>query len=136
MAKEIFIDTSAFYALLDAKDPAHGVAKEYFMHCKYPMLTTEFIFAESLSLITKRLGKGIAVRFGEGLRTSKMIRISHSSEELLDKAWEEFVRFSDKGFDLIDCLSFVTMDSFDIKSAFSFDRHFVQRGFHIVPPIR
>lgn len=133
MDKEIFVDTSAFYALVDAKDPAHRVAKKYFMHCNQPMVTTEFIFAECLSLITKRLGKSIAIRFGEGLRASKLIRMSHSSEELIDKAWEEFVKFSDKGFNLIDCTSFVTMESLGIKTAFSFDKHFAQRGFYIVP---
>ncbi|MDQ7837683.1 MAG: PIN domain-containing protein [Thermodesulfobacteriota bacterium] len=136
MTKEVFVDTSAFYALIDAKDPAHRAAKKYVVHCNYPMVTTEFIFAESLSLITKRLGKNVAIRFGEALRASRLIRMSHSSEELIDKAWEEFVKFSDKGFDLIDCISFVTMENLGINAALSFDKHFTQRGFDVVPSKR
>jgi predicted nucleic acid-binding protein len=62
--------------------------------------------------------------------------MSHSSEDLIDKAWEEFVKFSDKGFDLIDCISFVTMEGLGINTALSFDKHFAQRGFDMVPSKR
>lgn len=37
--------------------------------------------------------------------------------------------YSDKGYSMIDCISFANMERLDISMAFSFDRHFVQHGF-------
>ena len=55
--KQIFVDTSAFYALADRKDPAHVRAKQFLESNEAPLLTNNYVFSETLSLLTKRLGK-------------------------------------------------------------------------------
>ena len=131
--KQVFADTSAFYALVDKKDPAHARALDFFEVNEFPLLTTNYVFAESMSLITKRLGKATAIRFGESLRASELIRIFHLTPEYEDAAWKEFLRYRDKEFDFVDSTGFALMSKQDIDTAFSFDRHFAQRGFRLVP---
>jgi predicted nucleic acid-binding protein len=131
--KPVFVDTGAFYALADRKDPAHGPAKEFYASSRLSFLTTDFIFAETMSLLTKRLGKKAAVRFGAALRGSKRIQIEEPAFELREASWELFSKQLDKEYDLIDCISFKLMEAYGIEKVFGFDRHFVQYGFQLVP---
>ncbi len=131
--KQLFVDTSALYALADRTDPAHERAQRFLDENAVPLLTTNYIFAESLSLLTKRMGKATAIRFGEGLRSSDLVRLFQMTAEYEKAAWEEFIRFRDKKFDFIDSTSFVVMQRQGIDAAFGFDRHYVQRGFQLLP---
>lgn len=131
--KQIFVDTSAFYALADRRDPAHPEAVRFLEENEVPLLTTNYIFAECMSLLTKRLGKAAAIRFGEGLRASESIQVFRFDAEYEEAAWKEFMKYRDKEFDFIDSSCFVVMQRQGIESAFSFDRHFAQRGFRNLP---
>lgn len=129
----VFVDTGAFYALADRRDPAHLRAKRFIETLDSGLLTTDFIFAETMSLLTKRLGKAIAVTFGQGIRSSPTFRIEEATPKVREDAWRLFAGQRDKDYDLIDCISFSIMDSFRIRDAFGFDRHFVQYGFRLLP---
>ena len=129
----IFADTGGFYALADRRDPAHARAREFLQGSGAVLLTTDFVFAETMSLLTKRLGKDIAVTFGQALRSSQSVRIEEASVEIRENAWQSFSRHRDKDYDLIDCISFSMMESFHIREAFGFDRHFTQHGFRLLP---
>ena len=55
----MFVDTSGFYALLDASDPAHVTVRGGFERAldeSEPMLTTNYVVHESWALIQSRLG--------------------------------------------------------------------------------
>ena len=129
----VFADTGGFYALADRRDPAHLRARKFVEGCQAVLLTTDFVFAETMSLLTKRLGKEVAVTFGQALRSSPSIRIEEASFEVREKAWNLFSRHRDKGYDLIDCISFSMMETFRIQEAFGFDKHFAQCGFRLLP---
>jgi hypothetical protein len=131
--KLVFVDTGAFYALADKRDPAHSRAKRFYKECASRLLTTDFIFAETMSLMTKRLGKDISVAFGRGILGSPAIRIEEPTAPVRETAWSIFSRHLDKDYDLIDCISFSIMDAFGIREAFGFDQHFRQYGFHLLP---
>jgi predicted nucleic acid-binding protein len=131
--KLVFADTGGFYALADRRDPAHTRAREFVENCEATFLTTDFVFAETMSLLTKRLGKDVAVKFGQALRTSRSVRIEEVPFEVREKAWQLFTKHGDKEYDLIDCISFSMMEKFRIREAFGFDRHFTQHGFDLLP---
>ena len=97
------------------------------------LITTDFIFAETMSLMTKRLGNAVAVAFGEGIRGSPMFRIEEPTEQVREQAWTLFAGHRDKEYDLIDCVSFATMESLRIRDVFGFDHHFTRYGFHLLP---
>ena len=128
-----FIDTGAFYALADRRDPAHSPAKKFYASCRLSFVTTDFIFAETMSLLTKRLGKRAAAEFGRSLRESKRIHFEEPSAELRVLSWELFSTQLDKEYDLIDCISFKLMEAYGIDGVFGFDHHFTQYGFRLLP---
>lgn len=129
----VFADTGAFYALADRRDPAHPRARRFYASSSASFVTTDFVFAETMSLLTKRLGKSLAVRFGEGIRCSGRVRIDEVPPEVREAAWALFSTQLDKDYDLIDCTSFGMMAALGIREAFGFDRHFQQHGLHLLP---
>ena len=50
-----------------------------------------------------------------------------------EHAWGLFAGQTDKDYDLIDCISFATMEALSVDQAFSFDRHFAQYGLSLHP---
>jgi predicted nucleic acid-binding protein len=108
-------------------------AREFYESRDRTFLTTDFIFAETMSLITKRLDKRTAVRFGSGIRESRRFRIEEPSPEIQEAGWALFMGQLDKDYDLIDCLSFAMMEAFGAREVFGFDRHFAQYGFRLLP---
>lgn len=133
MVNRLFIDTGAFYALADRRDPAHRRARDFYESSQDAFVTTDFVFAETMSLLTKRLAKTTAVAFGTGIRQSPRIHVEEVAPEIREAAWELFSGRLDKNYDLIDCVSFALMEKLRLEAAFGFDRHFVQLGLRIVP---
>jgi predicted nucleic acid-binding protein len=129
----VFVDTSAWYILCDRRDARHSRAAGILGDRTRHFVTSNFVFVESLSLITKRLGKGAAIRFGKDLRASDRVRIIHIDARMEESAWSLFEDYADKDWDLVDCSSFILMQSLKLTKAFTFDSHFAQRGLEIVP---
>ncbi|MFH1452418.1 MAG: PIN domain-containing protein [Armatimonadota bacterium] len=133
MIKSIFVDTSAFYAMINKGETHHGKIKNFIKKSKELLVTTNLIFAETISLITKRLGKNIAADFGSGLLNSTRLSIYYLSEDYQKEAWDLFISYKDKDFDYIDAACFTFMKKMNINKVLSFDRHFKQMGFEILP---
>ena len=132
-----FVDTSAFYALLDETDrhhlKAHLFRAEVLTLPNTKLITSNFILAETLNLVKKRFGAKAAIGLGELLMESQVITLVRVTESLEKKAWEIFKKYEDKGFSFTDCTSFAVMEEEQIPLAFAFDRHFLQFGLEMVP---
>ena len=131
--KRIFVDTSGWYALTDKKDPDHKKAVSFFRQNKLPLITSDFIFCETINLVKRRLSQEIAVNLGQKMRESKITRIVEIDSKLQEEAWQIFKKYDNKGFSYTDCTSFVIMERLGIKIAFAFDDHFAQFGLVMVP---
>lgn len=127
--KRIFVDTGAWYALVDRKDPYHTRAKAFFDNNAIPFITTNFVFDEAVTLIMNRLGWSVAAAFGEGLKKSSFATIAVVTDGDEEKAWEIFLKYKDAGFSYTDCTSFAVMRRLKIDTAFAFDEHFKILGF-------
>jgi predicted nucleic acid-binding protein len=107
---KIFVDTSAWYALLDKTDSFHSHAVELFQSLIHPIVTTNFIADEIITLAKNRLGHDVAIDIGQKLwkeEVSTLIRVTSTDEE---KAWKIFVNYQDKWFSFTDCTSFAIME--------------------------
>lgn len=130
----LFVDTSAWLAINDKDDQYHkkAVAKiaEIKNH-KIELLTSEYVFDESITIIRHRITHKAAVIFGDSLLDSRIVTILDICSEDRSGAWELFKKYSDKDLSFTDCTSFLIMKKLRIQKAFSFDEHFKQVGFEI-----
>jgi len=129
----IFVDTGAWYAMVDKKDPDHLASKKCYTAATLPFITTNFIFDEIITLLTKRLGWDTAYKFGMGLKSSNIATIVTVTLADEEKAWEIFTKYTDTGFSYTDCTSFAVMERLRINTAFTFDAHFKIMKLTVLP---
>ena len=138
MSRGIFVDTSGWKALIDARDAFHQLVQAQFHRCRAERIlleTTDAVISETLTLLRLRRGLGheTAVKFGQMVQTSQAVQITFIAPELFQRGWEIFQRYHDKMFSFVDCLSFAVMEKKQLKEAIATDAHFAQYGFQSVP---
>ena len=94
--RRIFVDTGAWYALVDRSDPDHPAARAFFEANRLPLVTTNFVFDETVTLLRRRLGWSVACGFGRGLKESRLAAIVYVTVEDEDAAWAIFRKFRDR----------------------------------------
>lgn len=126
----VFIDASAFFALYYTSDPHHQDAQamsEELAAADAELLTSNYVVAEALTILSQRAGKAVALSFGKWIREGEMT-IVRVSEELEDAAFERF-RTAQKDVSYADCTSFAVCDDLGITDVFGFDSDFERYGF-------
>ncbi len=131
--KKLFVDTGAWYALVDKNDPDHIKAKGYFKTNKLYLISTNFIFDEIITLLRSRLGWRVAKDFGKRLKDSNFVSLTSVRNEDEERGWEIFLQYKDKSFSYTDCTSFAVMERLRLSTVFSFDKHFHMMKFQVVP---
>jgi hypothetical protein len=131
--RRIFTDTGAWYAMVDRRDPEHGAASDVFRVNVLPLVTTNFVFDETITLLRVRLGWSVACDFGKRMKSSAFVSVVPVEDGDEERAWEIFLKYKDVDFSYTDCTSFALMERLRIDTAFSFDAHFKVMKFHILP---
>lgn len=128
---DLFVDTSAYFALYSADDERHERAIAIGAAEYRRLYTTNYIIAETHALLLRRLGRRVAVQFLVEFNRdfTEVVRLEESDEE---RALEIIVSHDDKDYTLTDAMSFAVMERFGITTAFTFDRHFAQYGFTVL----
>lgn len=133
MSQPIFVDTSAFYALIDRDERHHDAATQFLKANSSPLVTSEYVFDEAVTLVRYDFGYTTALTLGERLRASALCTVLPLDPGDLDTAWETFRRYKDQDFSFTDCTSFALMARLSIREAFTFDHHFWTAGFTVRP---
>ena len=130
----IFIDTSAFIAILNAKDQNHQTAKEKWLelfHTNEELYTNNYIVLESISLIQRRHGLAFVKKLQYNLlgfvKTDWVNKENHT--QALGTVFEKNRRH----LSLVDTSAFATMRRLGISKVFTFDKHFAEQGFDLIP---
>ncbi len=135
----VFVDSSAFKANYDLTDDYHQRAAELMQKVAARksdvtyFLTTDYVLDEALTLTRFASSHDKAVELADGARNSKFLQIVYSDENLFTEALKMFRNHSDKEWSFTDCVSFVTMKKHIVKTAFTFNAHFKQAGFAVIP---
>jgi len=129
-----FVDTSALYAVLDGDDASHPTAREQWrrlLERATPLLVTNYVLVESTALVQHRIGLD-AVR---ALVTDMLpvLDVEWISAEDHGAAQAALLAADRRGLSLVDCTSLQVMRRLGLRTAFTFDRHFTQQGFQVVP---
>ena len=126
-----FVDTSAFYALLDAEDPHHRKSVGLFTQLgqsRTRLLTSNHVLFETYSLILNRLGRRLAHAW---LKTFA-IHVERATAQDEERAVQIVLRYRDKDVSLVDASSFALMERLGLRTAVAYDPHFRQYGRFVV----
>ena len=130
----VLIDTSAFFAVLDAGDEYHQRADEIWRSLvlgEERLLSTSYVLVETIALVQRRLGITALRVFQEDVMS--LITIEWVDESSHRAAMTGLLSSGRKRLSLVDFVSFDAMRRFGIKTAFTFDRHFREQGFGCLP---
>ncbi len=130
----IFVDSGAWYASLVPTDPDHSAAIQWLTSNHSPLLTTDYVIDETLTLLRARGERKRALLLGAKFFQDGLAEIHKITTADLEVAWKTFKRFDDKNWSFTDCTSKVVIARLNIKVAFAFDHHFQQFGtIEVVP---
>lgn len=130
----IFIDTSAFFALLDRDDLNNIKARKAWvnmLNSENTLVTSNYVQVESFALLQHRLGLEAVRGFHEDIMP--LINIEWIDAGAHKSGVSALFTASRRKVSLVDCVSFEVMRSLEIKTVFAFDRHFEEQGFRCIP---
>jgi predicted nucleic acid-binding protein len=130
----LFIDTSALLAVLDADDANHRAARPFWesiVSAGDTLVSHNYVLVETSALALRRLGL-------EALRVLErdivpILRLAWVTRDIHHAAAGAQLVAARRTLSLVDCVSFEIMRRGGIRTAFSFDRHFQEYGYEILP---
>ncbi len=131
----IFIDTSAFLAIILRNDVNHGKARVIWgalLDLDKALLSSNYILIETISLIQGRIGMEAVRVFLDDLVPLLHIEWVDAIHHRI--AMESLITANRRNLSLVDCTSFSIMRKKGIKKVFAFDRHFLEYGFQCIEP--
>lgn len=136
---KVFVDTSAWVAVMDKSDARHLEASEYHQKlilAKKPIITSDYVLSESFTRVRYDAGHPRAMKFHQlitEVERAGQLRIDWVNREIYKEAWEIFEKYSDQTFSFTDCTSFAIAKKAKIKEIFAFDEDFSVMGFVVLP---
>lgn len=125
----MFLDTSGFYALLDASEARHTAARTELARAVTPF-THAYVLAELVPLAQIRgLPRSGMLDFISVLIESGEVEVVWPGRELHVTAHKLLLARPDKAYSLCDAVSFVLMRERGEREALTTDHHFEQEGF-------
>lgn len=130
----IYVDTSAFLAVLNADDRYHGVAKstwEKLLLDGAQLYLNNYVLVETFALLQSRFGPEAIRLFQSDILP--VIEITWVDEAIHNPAVSALLAANRRSLSLVDCTSFETMRQLGLSSAFALDNHFKEQGFDVIP---
>ena len=124
----VFVDTGAWFALHVPTDPHHRLAVEWMQDNEQPLVTSDYVVDETLTLLCVRREPRRAMEVGRLLLESGLIQVHHIAPDEFHRAWILFQRMHAAGWSFTDCTSKIILDGLAVRTAFAFDDHFRQFG--------
>lgn len=131
----IFVDTGAWFAAFVPNDPDHAAAVRWLRQNREPLVTTDYVIDELLTLLLVRGERRRALLLGDALFDGSLAELHWIEADEVFAAWQTYRQFTDKGWSFTDCTSRVVMQRRGIQAAFAFDLHFRQFGVGAVLPL-
>jgi len=131
-----FVDSSGWYAFLIPADAHHPAAVAWMAANTGPLLTTDYVADETLTLLRSKGYRAKALSLGNSVYGSAggRVRLHYLTLTQIADGWDVFRRYSDKDWSFTDCTSKVVIEALGVPQAFAFDHHFRQFGTVAVVP--
>jgi predicted nucleic acid-binding protein len=134
LPREVFVDTSAFYAAVDTADDQHhpaGALLDRMFSEDITLVTTSCVVVEATALLQARLGLKAARVFLDSVVPP--LDIAWVEADLHARGLEAWLAAGRRSLSLVDCISFALMHELHLDTVFTLDRHFAEQGFRVVP---
>lgn len=126
-----FIDTWGFKAYIDSKEPKHKSVKKYIekiWNSKEPLVTTDYIIDETITLLSYKLDYHKLKKFIEKLNSSienDFIKIIWITKDVFHEAINLKLKYKDKlDISFTDMTSMIVMKNNKILDIITEDDHF------------
>jgi len=122
---DLFVDTSAFFALANLADKHHAEAVAAYQASvgDDDLQTSDHVLIETWYLLRSRLGRSAAMAFWDGFDGGIITVVGVTAADFR-RGREIAQEWPDQAFSIVDCTSFALIERLDIRRAFAFDRHF------------
>jgi predicted nucleic acid-binding protein len=130
----VFIDTAAFLAVLNASDRFHLPARkawEEILSSDQFILCSNYVLFETIALLQHRFGVE-AVRLFES-DILPVVEIVWVDQAIHKQAMSALLAANRRNLSLVDCSSFEIMRATGSETVFTFDPHFHEQGFKVIP---
>ncbi len=137
MAAALFLDTAGWFAALSPRELGHEIARSTYADAIRGgelLVTTPLVAAETHTLLLRWRGPRAGTLFLETVFQTGVHLVVPLDNELIEGAITRWIRrFSDKAVSFTDAVSFEVMRRERITRSLTFDRHFADAGFEILP---
>ena len=136
-SREVFVDTSVLYALIDRRDATYAAARDTvgaLARTGRRLVVTDYVVAEAVNLANARGGSIVGRRVLDLVEQSAGIRIEWLGIARFELTKTFFRKHADRHYSFTDCSSFVTMRELRIGEALTTDGHFPEAGFRNLLP--
>jgi predicted nucleic acid-binding protein len=130
--RDVFLDTSGLYALVDKNDEWHDKAARVvrqILQSRRKLITTDQIIIETVNLSVARKSHFVGKRVLDLVEQSAGISVEWLGSVRFDAAKAFYRKHSDHAFSFTDCTSFIVMQELHLTEALTSDNHFSQARF-------
>ena len=130
----IFIDTSALLAILNETDQVHQPAKQAWIEIlssEEGIFSSNYVIVETTALLQHRFGIEALRLFESSIQP--VIKIIWVDEQIHKLGMGILMAANRRNLSLVDCTSFEIMKQARLVNVFTFDPHFSEQGFTMLP---
>jgi predicted nucleic acid-binding protein len=130
----VFVDTSAFLAVLNPDDVNHQRATatwEDLLRREEQLIVTNYVLLETIALAQRRHGIPFVQNFQ--LSAVPVLSIHWVDASIHALGLTALLAANRRQLSLVDCTSFQVMRQLGIDTVFAFDEHFVEQQFVCIP---
>lgn len=128
----VFVDTSAFYALMDQDDRYFEEAQERYGRIRdqeHTPVTHNYILVETAAILQNRIGMNALDDFVS--RLTEPVSTLWVDEEIHKNAMNSCLNNRERSVSFVDFVSFGLLRKENIRIVFGFDDDFSERGFEL-----
>ncbi len=130
----VYLDTSAFYAIVDSSDANHQTAAamwQRLLRDKEDLWTSSFALTETLALFHNRLGTNVVRRFVDD--NLPVVRIHWVEQVMYATALGAMLAIPGRrGPSLTDCAGLEVMRLLRTRRVFAYDQHYADLGLDVL----
>ncbi len=130
----VFVDSSAFLAQVNVLDQFHGKSRETWLDLlqrDVRLVCNNYVLLESIAIMQSRHGLDVLCRFQNQMMPH--INVQWLTESEHTDTMLTILSANRRRLSLVDCSAFATMRRLGIRTAFTFDTHFAEQGFEVIP---